>query len=70
MVLTMEPQNGLSGTPSTPHAVSRHVLIDHFGRSAGVVPVALVAAAVALWAIGLAAAGSRRRARADKRAAG
>ena len=27
MVLTMEPQNGISGTPSTPHAVSRHVLI-------------------------------------------
>ena len=50
--------------------VSRRMLIDHFGRSAGVVPVALVAAAVALWAIGLAAAGSRRRARADKRAAG
>ncbi len=50
--------------------VSRRMLIDHFGRSAGVVPVALVASAVALWAIGLAAAGSRRRTQAGKRAAG
>lgn len=50
--------------------VSRRILIDHFGRSAGVVPVALVASAVALWAIGLAAAGSRKRARANKQAAG
>ena len=50
--------------------VSRHMLIDHFGRSAGVVPVALVASAVALWAIGLAAAGSRRRTQANRRAAG
>jgi len=46
------------------------MLIDHFGRSAGVVPVALVASAVALWAIGLAAAGSRRRTQANRRAAG
>lgn len=50
--------------------VSRRILIDHFGRSAGAVPVVLVACAVALWAIGLAAAGSRRRAQAKRQAAG
>lgn len=50
--------------------VTRRILIDHFGRSAGVVPVAVVASAVALWAIGLFAAASKRRAQASKQAAG
>lgn len=43
--------------------VARGMLIDRFGPSAGLVPVALVGAAIVLWAIGLAAAASRRRGR-------
>jgi putative peptide zinc metalloprotease protein len=51
------------GTSGAAILVARKMLIDRFGSAAGLVPVALVGAAIALWAIGLAAAGSRRRAR-------
>jgi len=50
-----------AGLGVTAVLVSRRILTDHFGRSAGLVPVVLVAAAIGLWIVGLAAAGSKRR---------
>jgi hypothetical protein len=50
--------------------VARRMLTDRFGPSAGMVPVALVGAAIVLWAIGLVAARARRGGRPGPGSAG